>query len=278
MKGSPVIDIHHHIGVKPGLSYLGSQLVDAMDRGGIDVTVVMHFVSTLHKPDDFARANALVANEVERHPGRLVGAVVVDVLDTDRALDALAGYHAVGFRAVKLHPVFHGYYRIDGGAVDPVAELAGSLGMPVAIHCDFAHAGCSPYAVAALAVRHPQTTFILLHLGLQPELCATTPTIVRDVPNVILDTSQTPDAPDIVFARPIREVGADRVVLGSDGPEFDVVLNLRKLELAVSQHGVGEEHAALVRGMNAARLLRLSSAEPAAAMTAPSRAPESRTA
>jgi predicted TIM-barrel fold metal-dependent hydrolase len=228
-----------------------------MDRCGIQKAVAIHFVSLLRTPDDFVRANRYVAEQVDRYPDRLVGAVVVNPLFRELASHEIERFHELGFRAVKLHPIFHGHYHVNGGAVDEVAALAGRLGLPLVIHSDYASPVCSPYEVVGLAHRFPGTTFVLLHLGLQPEMCKLTPTIARDTPNVILDTSQTPDFPRDVFAHPVQVVGAERVVFGSDGPECDVSLNLRKLEIAIERYGLGMPEATQVLSGNASRVFKL---------------------
>jgi predicted TIM-barrel fold metal-dependent hydrolase len=237
--------------------FSGSDMVQSMDRCGIQKAVAIHFVSALRTPDDFAQANRYVAEQVDCYPDRLVGAVVVNPLFRQLALEEIERFHELGFRAVKLHPIFHGHYHVNGGVVDEIADLAGQLELPIVIHSDFASPVCSPYEILALARRYPRTTFVLLHLGLQSEMCKFTPGLVKDTPNVILDTSQTPDFPRDVFARPVQIVGAERVLFGSDGPECDVSLNLMKLDIAVTQYGLGLEEAAKVLGGNASRVFHL---------------------
>jgi predicted TIM-barrel fold metal-dependent hydrolase len=254
----PIIDGHHHIGLKPGLGeFSGADLVRKMDREGVARSVVMHFVSPLRSQDDFARANAYVAEHVDRHPDRLAGAVAVDPRNGDAALEQIDDYRRAGFRAVKLQPILHGNYAVDGGVVDEVAMLAGQLKMPVVIHCDLASSVCSPWVIHALARRFPETTFVLLHLGLHPDAPRRVPAIVRDAPNIVVDTSQTPDIPEAVYSEPVRILGAERVLFGSDGPECDLSLNLRKLDLAIEQYGLAEQDAALVLGGNAERIFSL---------------------
>jgi predicted TIM-barrel fold metal-dependent hydrolase len=246
------------MGRKPGLGeFSGADLVRRMDQCGIQKAVAIHFVSLLRTPDDFVQANAYVAEQVGDHPDRLVGAVVVNPLFGELALKEIEGYHKLNFRAVKLHPIFHGHYHVNGGAVDEVAALAGQLGLPIVIHSDFGSSVCSPYEIVALARRVPGTTFVLLHLGLQPEMCKLTPGIVKDTLNVILDTSQTPDFPRDVFALPVQVVGAERVLFGSDGPECDASLNLMKLDIAIKQYGLGMDEAAKVLSGNAHRVFHL---------------------
>lgn len=253
-----IVDGHHHLGLKPGLGeFSGEDLVRKMDRDGVAKSVVMSFVSPLRTPEDFDRANEYVATEVERHPDRLFGAVAVDPRNGSHAVEQIERYHDAGFRAVKLHPRLHGNYGVDSGVVDEVAAVSGVLGLPIVIHCDTTSDVCSPWAITALAARFSETTFVALHLGLHPEGIKDTPAAVRDTPNVLVDTSQTPDFPHDVYVEPVRVLGAARVLFGSDGPECDLSLNLQKLALAIEQHGLSEHDAALVLGGNAERVFGL---------------------
>jgi uncharacterized protein len=250
-----IVDGHHHLGFKPGLGeFSGEDVVRKMDRDGVAKSVVMSFVSPLRTQEDFDRANDYVAKEVERHSGRLFGAVAVDPRSGSQAIEQIERYHQAGFRAVKLHPRLHGDYAVDGGVVDEVAAVSGTLGLPIVIHCDTTREACSPRAIAALALRFPETMFVALHLGLHPEAIKDTPAAVRDTPNVLVDTSQTPDFPHDVYVEPVRVLGAERVLFGSDGPECDLSLNLRKLALAIEQYGLSDHDAALVLGGNAERV------------------------
>jgi uncharacterized protein len=253
-----IVDGHHHLGRKPGLGeFSGDDMVRRMDRDGVAKSVVMSFVSPLRTQEDFDRANEYVAGEVQRHADRLFGAVAVDPRSGSHATTAIKRLQQVGFRAVKLHPRLHGNYPVDGGVVDEVAALSGALGLPIVIHCDVTEKACSPWAISALAGRFPETTFVALHLGLHPEGIKQTPVAVRDTPNVLVDTSQTPDFPREVYVEPVRILGPERVLFGSDGPECDLSLNLRKVALAVEQHGLSEHDAALVLGGNAERIFHI---------------------
>jgi predicted TIM-barrel fold metal-dependent hydrolase len=259
-KARLVVDSHHHIGRKEtahgAFAFSGVDLIARMDESGVHAAVAMHFVSALRTAADFRAANDYVAGEIARYADRLSGAVCVHPLLAGAGTDEVKRGAEMGFRAVKLHPVIHGGYALDAD-VEPVIRLAGELGLPVVIHSDFAQAICSPYAIADLAARCPETTIVLLHMGLQPGTCRLTPEIVEPYENVIVDTSQTPDQPEHAYGRPVRLLGAGRVVFGSDGPEYEVSVNLCKLEMAVVRGYISRAEAEAVAGGTARRVFGL---------------------
>jgi uncharacterized protein len=216
-----------------------------MDATGVDLTIVMHFVASLRTSDEFVAANDLAATECAAHPDRLVPIAIIHPFLPGLGSTELNRCLELGIHGIKLHPIAHGYYELDR-AVDPLVRAAGEAGLPVIIHSDFAHHVCSPYAIAALARRCPETTIVLLHLGLQPAMCHLVPEIVENEANVVVDTSQTCDKPEEVYGRPAAILGADRVMFGSDGPECDVGVNLLKLAAAIERGVLSERDADLI--------------------------------
>ncbi len=84
---------------------------------------------------------------------------------------------------------------------------------------------------------------------------------MKDVENLLLDTSQTPDFPYDVYVRPVQILGASRLLFGSDGPECDVSINLRKIEVAIEEYGLKSKEAIQILGGNACRVFRLDRGE-----------------
>ena len=145
---------------------------------------------------------------------------------------------------------------VDASELDPVFELAGSLGMPVAIHTGDpeafwlpvnaqnprhaeleAHPGWALYGrhvpsfdqlldqLEARIARHPHTTFIAVHFGNAAERPERVADMLRKYPNLYIDTAaRIPE-----FGRhPVARMRAffiefqDRILYGSDlgvGPE-----------------------------------------------------------
>jgi len=163
----------------------GDEMVSAMDKVGVDGAI---FISAF----SMYRYDASYAVEVQRaHPGRF--GIVKPVDPDDRAVaDVIADWKntpgAVGIRIMltkeaKREPTDPGIERIARAAV--------RHDLPVNILCwDNLEAG------AALIDRHPETRFIIDHLGiLQPRVPPAPPRPWSDLPKV-LELGRRPNAGD----------------------------------------------------------------------------------
>ena len=162
--------------------------------------------------------------------------------------------HELGLKKVEALPP-KPEYLIDSAVVYPVVETAIKLRIPITIHSDFSNATCTPYQVARLADRFPEATFIMAHMGLHSDLYMFTPDIVKRYENVVLDTAATPDHPNYTFVDPVRTLGLDRVVFGSDALPLDEATQLKKLEMAEKLWGLTKEEKRRIIGENVARIL-----------------------
>lgn len=260
--GMLAIDAHCHIGAFPvqknGITtFTAEDLIARMDRNGIDKAVVCHLISPVWERDELTAGNDLVLAAVAAHPDRLAGLCVVNPRHGDFAVTEARRCLAAGMRGLKLHPVLHGSYPIDGAIMDPLMEVARFAGVPVVTHSDFDARCCTPYQVAHLAARHPDVTVVMLHMGLDTDMIAHTPEIAEPYPNVILDTSCTPDLPYPVYLNSVDRAGADRVVFGSDGPVCSVEANLTKLRVARETYGLRDDDVRRILGTTAARVFDL---------------------
>jgi uncharacterized protein len=235
-----VIDAHCHAGHGTDLSAPWSTRADVdltlrhMAEAGIDRTVV--FPINNH---EYERANQEVAEICGRHPGKLIGFAKHDPQTEKGRIRAMLRNEVekLGLKGLKLH-------RLPGREVlDAVAEL----GIPVLYH---------PERVSnfhMIAAEYPQVPFIMAHLGNfasrdWPEHLAAIE-VAKRYPNVYLDTSS------VVFFKFLemaaKELGPDKLVFGSDGPELDSRVELHKVKLLK----LAPPAEAKVLGGNIARLL-----------------------
>ena len=113
----------------------------------------------------------------------------------------------------------------------PIMEKAESLGIPILQHSWFKITGCipgesTPSDVAVLAKEFPQVTIIMAHLGgdWQRGIKA-----VQDLPNVLVDIcGSIVDCGMIETA--VAELGAERILFGTDLPDIGLWTNLGKVE------------------------------------------------
>lgn len=266
--GLIAVDVHVHIapprkGMYGVLGQSPEQLIERMDRNGIDYSVVFSMVNTAGlDPDSIRAANDYVIEAVRRYPDRLVGLCLTTPRHGEAALEEVRRCIASGLRGIKLHPHLLGYYPIDGEIVYPLVELARELKVPILTHSDANSKRCNPYQVVRLAQRFPDVPIIMAHMGMDSDFVHFVPALVKDVPNVYLDTSDTPNLPEFIFARPAKLI-PDRILFGSDGPTLSVEAELKKLEVAEALYGLTREEKARILGLNACQLFGLP-AEPRA--------------
>ena len=201
------IDAHAHVGHFGGWANVGmtaDEMVDAMNKHGIERTVVSYM------------DNTVTEDAVKRHPDRYAGLIWVNPYkaETDLPL-AERLIREAGFKGIKLHPLFDAYTANDG-VVHPVMELAGKLNVPVFIHSG--HPPFSlPHSIAQLAQDFPSIRVVMVHMGhgngiyVQAAL-----DLSRKIDNLYLETSGMPMHTKIREA--YETVGHDRIFWGSDAP------------------------------------------------------------
>jgi uncharacterized protein (TIGR03086 family) len=118
---------------------------------------------------------------------------------------------ADGAVGLKLHPSYD-EYPADAPGLDPFLEVAADAGVPVAVHA--APGPSDPDLIRRLAERFPTVPFVLYHTFLgHPEGRRRAARHAQQLPNLYLETSWCRSEE---VRRLIDEVGADRVLFGSD--------------------------------------------------------------
>jgi len=248
--------------------YPGDRLVKDMDgpfaiagkKRRIDKAVVMPAlgVTTLGHWD-YYQQHYHVIESVKKYPDRLIGNMVVNPrLDVKRAPEVLRDLvKNYGFRMVKLHPTLHHYWPNKSmHLVAPVLEEAISLNIPVLIHT-----GEPPYSVpslmAKIAESFPRANIIIAHLGTQ-KVCYADECIylARKNDNIYLETGWGVQ-PRLIEA--VQELGAGKLVFGTDVPPLEMYSQLRVVEVLSWAPPLGvslsEEDLERIMGDNLAGLM-----------------------
>jgi hypothetical protein len=237
-----------------------SDLLRAMDAGGVDQSVVFGF--PWQNPELFKLHNDYIMEVVQRHPGRLIGFGCFDPSSGEAPQEAercfAGGLAGIGELA---------FYRsgIDDDALDrlaPVMDICRERGRPVLIHTNepvgHAYPGKTPNTLAQIyrmVKRFPANTIVLAHWGgglfffnlLKKE-------VKEQLKNVYFDTAASPFLYDpAVYRVAIDLVGPDKILFGSDYPLLAPALYFKEMETG----GLSSRDRALICGLNAARLLTL---------------------
>jgi predicted TIM-barrel fold metal-dependent hydrolase len=228
------IDAHAHLGsgFQPWRTAdLVADLVATAAEAGITRTLV----STLGtdsllshpSPEELRAANRITEEAVARFPDALAGVVYLSPEHVRASLDELDRHVADGpFVGVKLWIAM----RAGDRRMDPLADRISSLGVPVLQHAWYKTVGgfpdeSTPADVAELARRHPELKIQMAHLGGAGRRGVAD---IAPYPNIVVDTSGgDPVLGEVDHA--VAELGADRVLFGSDAPIRDPATALSKV-------------------------------------------------
>ena len=212
-------DDHCHLGSVPGDTpeERMTALVRWADRLGIERLLLSQgYCSQLHPtPDQFRQENDRVMRAVRRFPDRAYGSVYLSPAYPDFSVEEFN-------RCVRNGPMVSiGEVEADKPCsvpeMDRIVECAASMKMPVLQHTWLKIGGnepgeSTPYDVVAIARRHPEVQFVCIHTGGDWERGIR---IIRDAQNVSAEIAgSNPTSGFVEMA--VRELGAERVIYGSD--------------------------------------------------------------
>jgi predicted TIM-barrel fold metal-dependent hydrolase len=247
-------DVHCHLANpltgKDPAARLG-RLLEVADRMGIRrVCVYMGMKWTYDPtPDDLRQQNDQVLTAIRRWPDRAFGFVYVNPKHGRESLDEINRCIADGpMVGVKLWVAM----RASSPQLDPIVERATELKAVVFQHTWLKVAGnlpgeSTPMDLAILAARNPNAKIICGHTGGDWEQGVRA---VRAQPNISVDLGGGDPVAGITEMA-VRELGAERVIYGSDAPGRSFASQLAKV------HGadIPEIAKQQILGANLKRLL-----------------------
>jgi predicted TIM-barrel fold metal-dependent hydrolase len=204
-----------------------------------------------------AQNDALIAL-ASKYP-KMLPIATVHPYDGQAALDELTRVAGRGVTVLKLHPHTQ-KFDVTDPRVLTLVQHAGALGVVVLMDNANIIAGDSEH-LFNLAVGAPKTKFVFAHMGGLNfrfwnilALARTAKDFFMD--NIYFDISGTvilaADSPiEAEFVWTLRNVGIDRVLLGSDYPQFSLAQTLDALE----RLDLDESEKAKIRSTNALSLL-----------------------
>lgn len=214
-----VWDVHCHLYSVPGDSPETRMevLVRCADRLGIERMILSQgYSSALHPTTEQIREeNDRVMRAIRGFPDRAFGSVYLSPLYPEFSVREFD-------RCVRDGPMIGvGELEIDkrcnAPEMDPIVERAISMNVPVIQHCWTRVNGVepgesSPADLVELALRHPRANFICAHSGGNWETGIRT---LRPAKNIVAECAGF-DPTSGMIEMAVRELGAERVVYGSD--------------------------------------------------------------
>jgi uncharacterized protein len=231
-----IIDVHVHYGYLffPIKLFGVPDLIKKMDVFGLDISIISNLRGIFH---DFRDCNRELYEAISGYPDRLKGYIVVNPNYPEESLRQIEEYSKIKqFIGVKLHASWHNQ-PIDNKKFDVIFEKCEELDLPVLVHSyvadDSADQVSCPERIANVAMRH-KNPIIIAHMGGNSKRTARA---VKDIGNVYIDISSGRERATQLYVwklgrvdDAVRELGAERVLFGSDFPLLDPSICMGMME------------------------------------------------
>ncbi len=244
LDGILVIDNHCHVGPYAAFYWPGNSAADmvrTMDRIGIDQGCVF---STLACTIDMRRGNDLSLATAREFPGRLLAYTVPDPNHPKLIKDELQRCYDAGSVGIKFHTQLHNY-PFNGPAYEPAFAFADAHRLPL-----ISHGVGSPDILRGVARTYPGCHFIVAHVGGGPPQRDALGAVAAEESNVYLDLASSVGGFG-AFVTMVREVGARKLLFGSDTPCMCFTHQIGRVLLTP----IPEADKRLILGENMAALL-----------------------
>lgn len=240
-----IVDFHTHIERVPSLGWdMGAgQILERMTDNGVALSIV---TSIMDAPVLAERGLEQLAEVTENSGGRLRAMARIHPWAPNAVSLLRHAVERLRFVGLKLHPVST-IAAPDGEPTLALIREAARLGVPTMFHSGD-DLFTTPWEIAAAAAAVPEAVIVLAHSGAYAHGADAIEVALRH-PNVLLETACTP-YPELLRTA-VAQIGADRVVFGSDSPGASLAVELRKIELLDL---AGVERSRVLSG-NALRLI-----------------------
>ncbi len=252
-----VIDAHTHVhadrdGLGERYDARVEHLLRSMDDAGVGKALIM--AEAVDVPYIKRIDNRFVAECCARHPDRLIGFASVHPLEPNAADELVHAVRDLGLMGLKLHPRFQGVAADDARCVE-LARVAARLGIPIAVDALLWKPTPLrlqlPMNIDGLCKQVPEARIIMNHAGGFHFLDALAVAVANE--NVYLELSValpyfcgTPFEDQFLFV--LRQVGARRLLFGSDHPQKNMAEALHTTRALLTKAGFTEDDLAWVLG------------------------------
>lgn len=236
------------------------ELVDSMDKNGIDVSVACSFSWTRQELCD--QANDYILESIARYPKRLVGMVTLRPEAGYDALDALEHCVKGGIKGIgEMRPPAASLDIAFDSLWTPVVRLLIERGLICLFHTSepVGHlypgkGDLTPEAFYPFIKRYPGLKIILAHWGGGMPFYTLMPDVKKVLANTWFDTAASPFLYEpAIYGQAIEIIGAERIIFGSDYPLMPQGRALKEIQSL----NILPEDRDRILGLNTQKLLEI---------------------
>lgn len=245
------------IHLTPSMNGTINGIQSSMEKGGIDISVILPIVTTPHQFDSILRFAVHVNETCAEGAGpRLISFASVHPL----ADDYKAQLHLIkneGFKGIKLHPNYQGMH-FDDIRYMRIIDTASELGLSILTHAGYDpytpdEEFCSPDMILRILDEVAPPRLILAHMGSNEHYTESEQKLCGG--SAYFDTAYSiMHMPEEQFVRMVHLHGADRILFGTDAPWTS---QKECAERLMSFTGLSEKEKQMILSENAGLLLGL---------------------
>ncbi|MBM4447805.1 MAG: amidohydrolase [Chloroflexi bacterium] len=236
------------------------ELIESMDKAGIDVSVVVNLGWMTHEL--CAETNDYILESIARYPKRLIGFCTVQPQSVEAAIGEIERCVESGARGIgELRPDIQLLDLEDESIVSPLVAVMKKHRLILLTHAsepaghDYPGKGImTPDVLYPFISGHPEVTIVCAHWGGGLPFYALMPEVKKALHNVYFDTAASPFLyQPRIYSLVSELVGADKILFGSDYP----LMPQARLIQEINSAALAEEEKNLILSGNARRLLKL---------------------
>jgi len=207
-----------------------TQQLRRMEESGIDSAVV--WTAIPFESEWVMARNHWLAEEIAKHQGKFIGFAALYPMDLKESLKALEqAIVKLGLSGIKVHPLAQQFRFNDPKFIELVKEIA-ALDVPLVIHVDMREPGlkdreevtewAKPKFLLDVLTFYDSPNLMAAHMG---------GILIEEIRNSKI-SFQTTGVQKETIEYACQQVGAERVLFGSDFPSFQVEEEIRKVQEA----------------------------------------------
>jgi len=236
------------------------ELIDSMDKAGIDISVIVNIGWTTH--DLCVETNDYILESIARYPRRLIGFCTIQPQSTGAALTEIERCAKGGARGIgEMRPDLQLFNLTDDEIIPPIVDALKKHKLILLTHAsepvghDYPGKGIiTPDMLYPFINSHPDLPIVCSHWGGGLPFYALMPEVKPAMKNVFFDTAASPFLySSQIYSLVSQLVGADRILFGSDYP----LLPPSRLVQEINSTDLSADEKRLILSGNARQLLGL---------------------